>query len=324
MPALAIADFSAVFHKDRSRFEVDLSRSNLIEVLEAYADYKRHTSPNFENSSIIYNIREIQNRYLQVLMPEDITDIFYSAFRQWAGQRGMRKSSIGTYLGGIASALRWGTKHGVRVSSTFDEYKTHDTEEPHRVSLTADDISHIAYFDVNTIKCRADHKRTLEKVRDTFVIQTNLFCRFSDCERISRDNFDGHKFRIVQQKTGQKAVVDIDAYSVTPKLVMQLLEKYDYTIPYKGGINNYNKYLHELMSYIGGSFDEMVSFEERVNGEVVKATYKKRDLITSHTSRRSAITLAVQSSKTETEVRRCSGHTSAGRDSFRKYVVYSD
>lgn len=315
-------EFSSFFTQSRtSRFALDLSKSNLIEVLEAYAGHKRRTSPNYANESIIANLKRIQDNHLQVLFPEDVTDEFYSCFIAWGIAKGLKLSSIKTYCTAIKSALSWGSRYGCKLSASFDELSI-KAPEPHRVSLTIDEVSHIAFFDIDTLKCRSDHKKTLKRVRDAFVLQTNLFCRYSDLEKIGRDNFEGHVFSCVQQKTGGRAIVDIDRYSITPKLAFKILERYDYTCPYKGGIDNYNRYLHELLSYLGGSFDEDVVFEEKVGGKVIKRTYKRRDLIASHTSRRSAITLAVKNAKTETEVRRCSGHASAARDSFRRYIVY--
>lgn len=320
MEATALRTFTPQRER-KSRFIIDLSEASLIGVLQAYQDHKRKTSPGFTIEAVISNLKRVQDQCLLVLQPDDVTDEFYSYFIQYGTRQNLAMSSIKCYCCSIRTALSWGTKHGCPVSSSYDELNIRDSE-PHRVSLSADDVSHIAHYDCNTIKCRSDHRKTLERVRDSIVLQTNLFCRYSDLEKISRKNFTGHVFSYVQQKTGGKAVVDIDRYSVTPKLAMEILDRYGYTCPYKGGIDNFNRYLHELLGHIGGPFDEVVAFEEKINGVVVQKTYKRRELISSHCARRTAITIAVKTAQTETEVRRCSGHVSNGRDSFRKYIVY--
>ena len=58
------------------------------------------------------------------------------------------------------------------------------------------------------------YRRTLERVRDMFVLLCNLGQRYSDIRRISPENFERNLFRIIQQKTGNKAVVDIDRYAI--------------------------------------------------------------------------------------------------------------
>lgn len=302
------------------RIGFDLSNSNLIEVLQSYKLYKSRTTPR-QNIDYVIN-------YLEVLAgsdpfyPEDVDDIFYVDFIDLLTKNGLKESTISNYVHTIAGALEWGTKHGCPVSPSFKDFRIKDNE-PHTISLTRDEISNIAHFDINTIPCRAQHRRNLEKVRDAFVLQCNLFQRHSDMKRIDTDNFNGHIFSCIQQKTGNKARVDIDRYSVTPKLTYQILQKYDYKFPYKGSINNYNAYLHELLRHIGGDFNEDVVFEDRIDDEVRKVAIKKWKLCSSHTARRSAITIALQTAKTESEVRRCSGHFDKC-DSFQRYIRYTD
>lgn len=312
--------FEACFQKRVSRFEIDLSNSTLIQVLQSYQSHKRVNSPGYCNSYVVTSIRDIEKTYDQEIMPEDVTDIFYAAFIDYLFSKGLMYSTISMYCGAIRTALKWACKHRCRVSSTYDEFHV-PNHEPFRLSLTPDEISHIAHFDVSTIKTRSQHKRTLELVRDAFVLQANLFQRYSDMRHISADNFNNGIFTCVQQKTGNKAVVDIRRYSFTPDYAFYLLKKYNFSSPYKGNINNYNRHLHFLLSKIGGSFDNDVIFEEKRGDEVVKVVRKKWQVISSHCARRSSITNAVKTAPTETEVRFCSGHTASKSDSFRRYVV---
>lgn len=316
-------DFSACFEKRISRFEVDLSNSTLIEVLQSYQTSKQMNSTKYTLSHVMYNLREIERAYNQTLVPTDVTDIFYKCFIQYLfNVKHLEYSTISNYCGVLRTVLTWGCKHGCKVSSTFDEYKV-PKHEPRKISLTADDISHIAHFDVSTITKKPNQRRILEQVRDTFVLQANLFQRFSDMRHLSKDNFRNNIYSCIQQKTSNRAVVDINRYSFTPKLTFKILEKYNYECPYKGNINNFNRHLHFLLSHIGGSFDEDITFEEKQNGEIVKITKKKWEIISSHCARRSSITHAVQNAKTETEVRRCSGHVNH-QDAFQRYIVFND
>ena len=103
-------------------------------------------------------------------------------------------------------------------------------------------------------------------------------------------------------------MVDIDKYSVEPKTTYRILEQYNYEAPYKAGIGNYNSYLHILMKDIG--FTEPVRIEDRgVDGVLRSRMVPKYQLISSHTARRTAITINVIRGRNVHELRKCSGHS---------------
>ena len=170
-------------------------------------------------------------------------------------------------------------------------------------------MSRIAYFDVDRFYAdrRKDYRETMRRVRDMFVLSCNLFQRHSDMVRIEKSCFDRNIFRITQQKTGNQAVVDINKYAVDAKTTYRILERYNYEAPYKATIGNYNFYLHLLMKDIG--LDDPVRIEERVDGRLVTKNVPKWRLITSHTARRTAITVNVLRGHNIHGVKRCSGHT---------------
>lgn len=79
-------------------------------------------------------------------------------------------------------------------------------------------------------------------------------------------------FTIFQQKTGNKARVDIDKMSIDKKTTYYILEKYNYNAPIKGDISNYDKYLKQLLKYIG--FNEIIKKECKINGYVQTKYYE--------------------------------------------------
>lgn len=177
-------------------------------------------------------------------------------------------------------------------------------------TMSADEVSRVAYFDIDRFYAdrRKDFRNTMHKVRDMFVLSCMLYQRHSDMVRIEPACFERNVFRIVQQKTGNLAVVDIDRYSIEPKTAYRILERYGHTAPYKGDIGNYNFYLHQLMKDVG--LDDPVRIEERgADGKMVAVTKPKWQLVSSHTARRTAITVGVLRGHNIHALRRCSGHT---------------
>ena len=112
---------------------------------------------------------------------------------------------------------------------------------------------------------------------------------------------------IVQQKTGNLAVVNIDKYAIDAKTTYRILDQYDYRAPYIADIGNYNARIHVLMKDIG--FNELVRIEEKVSGTMVAKTFPKWKLISSHTARRTAVTVNVLRGHNVHDLKRCSGHS---------------
>lgn len=317
MPALSIAapsvaqsDFKSYLQNSLANpFTVDLKDYTLIEVILACAKIKSKRHPNYHKNiaSLLHNIRTLESEYRVTIRPIQVTDIFWGHFIAFCQNRGLKCSSIGTMCNQLKAILSWATKYNVTVAPTYadvDPPKSANQE----IALTADDVSRITYFDIDLFYAdrRKDFRETMRAVRDMFILSVCLYQRHSDMIRISPECFDRNTFHITQQKTGNLAVVNIDKFSVNPKVAYRLLEKYNYTAPYKAEIGNYNSKLHELMRDIG--FNDQVRVEERVDGKLVTTTVPKWKMITSHTARRTAITIGVLRGHNVHSLRKCSGH----------------
>ena len=150
----------------------------------------------------------------------------------------------------------------------------------------------------------------------------NLGQRYSDLVRIAPDNFKKGQFSIVQQKTGNRCTMNINALSIESQVVWEILEKYDYKAPYTGDINNFNSYLHELLFNIGEGFLEEIPIENKINGVIVRETKKKYQLISSHSARRSFATINTLRNIPRGKILRATGHSS--EKAFTRYICYDE
>ena len=304
-------DFRAYLEKSlRDPFVINLEELSLMEVIRACIRSKTRLHPNYEASigGLVYNLGILEQKYRVTLMPVQVTDIFWGYFISFCQGRGLKASTIDTMCGQLRSILNWAVKYNATVSPSYGDFCV-PKARIQEIALTTDEVSRIAYFDVDRFYAdrRKDYRETMRRVRDMFVLSCNLFQRHSDMVRIEKSCFDRNIFRITQQKTGNQAVVDINKYAVDAKTTYRILERYDYEAPYKATIGNYNFYLHQLMKDIG--LDDPVRIEERVDGKLVTENVPKWRLITSHTARRTAITVNVLRGHNIHGVKRCSGHT---------------
>lgn len=315
MKSLALANY---FANDQSVFDVDLHGLSLLECLEKFQEYKRKTS---EKASKAYNciklhIAQMEKDYNTIIKPQQITDVFWSMFIPTLINKGLKPSYISCLCSQMTNLLKWSSKHNAVVSSTYEDYQTPQASVL-RLALTADEVSWCFHFGINTIKCRSDKKRTLERVRDMFVLSCNLGQRHSDMVRISKDNFERGIFKITQQKTGNVAVVDIEKMAIDKKTTYAILEKYNYTAPYIADISHYEKHLKDLFRAIG--LTDTIKTECKINGVITTELKRKCDHISAHDSRRTFASINYYRDVPKRLIMEATGHKS--ESSFSLYCV---
>lgn len=310
-PAQPMAGFrSYLEHSLRDPFTLNLDGCSLMEVICAAKKAKSRLHPNYPASigGLVYNLQILEHDYRVELQPVQVTDVFWGYFIEFCQARGLKASTINTMCSQLRSILNWAVKYNATVSPTYNDFEVRRPRNQ-EIALTADEVSRVAYFDVDMYYAgrRADYRNTMKKVRDMFVLSCNLYQRYSDMVRIEPSCFDRNLFRITQQKTGNLACVDLNRYTIDAKTTYRILEAYDYRAPFTGDIGNYNHYLHILMKDVG--LDETVRIEERQQGRMVARNVPKWKLISSHTARRTAITVNVLRGHNIHALKRCSGHT---------------
>ena len=316
-----IADFRACLeHSLRDPFTLNLKDCTLIEVIRACTKAKSTIRPKYAEGtqSLIYNLELLQSQYHIVLYPVQVTDVFWGYFIAFLQDRGLRATSIATLCSKLRSVLNWAVKYNATVSPTYSDILIPSTRHQ-GVALTADEVSRITYFDVERFYRgrRSDFRDTMNNIRNLFVLSCNLGQRYSDCVRIEPTCFERNIFSIVQQKTGNRAVVNIDKLAIEPKTTYRILEQYGYNAPFKGTIGNYNFYLHQLMKDIG--LTDMVREEEKIGGKIVTRVVPKYERISSHVGRRSFVSINVLRGRNIMDIRRATAHTDTR--AFQGYVV---
>lgn len=322
MENLSFEDFANYLSKPTGNSFLDLSNCNLIECIEEMIKVKSYMSVSCRkhHSCLVHNLTSIQEDFGCVLTPMHVTDVFWNYFLSYLiNRKNLSLSTIKTLCSQLKTALQWASRHNAKVSDTYDIIKIppycHE-----QIALTPDEVSHIYHFDIRAISRRKQYVKHLERVKDMFVLSCNLGQRFSDMVRIDKSCFDRNVFNILQQKTGSYARVDIERMSLDRNTTYAILDKYGYRCPVTTDISCYDKYLKQLLKYIGKEFSFQVKREKKINGIVETEFYPKWKLICSHTARRTFITNNVLRGYNSLEIMRASGHKTYS--SFEKYLCY--
>lgn len=301
--------------------QLDLSNATLMQCIDELIKMKTRLSPNYGKNfgCLKFNLDKIQEQFGCILMPHQITEVFWHNFIPYLIHNGLALSTITTLCSQLRTALSWSSRFGARINPTYDLIKI-PSYCHQQIALTPDEVSHIYHFDISQLRFRPQYKKRLTQIRDMFVLSCNLGQRHSDMVRIDKSCFDRNIFTILQQKTGMRAKVYLDRMCIDLKTVYTILEKYNYEAPYKGDISNLNKGLKELLRIIG--FSEEIKRETRINGHIQTEFIPKWKMISSHTARRTFATINIMRGHNANEIRRATGHKTD--TAFDKYIWYYD
>ena len=315
-------------------FSLDLSNCTLIECINKMCEIKQRSHPKIKKNyqMLINKLEYIEQQFGCKIMPAMISGVFWNHFIPFLSEQGLKYSTIGHVKANLITTLNWSSKYGVKLNPSYNEVDI-PNYIPSKISLTPDEISHIYHFKIGqcetynfrlkkVAKLRKNKINTLEKVRDMFVLGCNLGQRYSDLIRISPENFRNGQFSIVQQKTGNKCFVPINSLSIDNRITFSILEKYNYHAPYSGNINNYNRYLHQLLYCIGEEFLEEVHIDNKINGVITRETMQRYQLISSHSARRSFATINTLRNIPRSKILRATGHSS--EKAFVRYICYDE
>lgn len=319
------SDFGAFLSNPQSELSLNLANASMLDVISHYEAFKRRVNPAYDCDALRFNITQLQDAFHCTIVPKQINDIFYSYFISYLRNRNLAYSTISTYCSYMRSILKWGIRHNCPVSATYDCFDIPKTKTD-KVYLTPDQISHIYHFDVRSIEhseVRKAHTsyNILERVKDHLVLSCSLGQRFSDMSRIQPEHFDvtRTRFTIVQQKTGNRANINIPEWAIDRNVVYNILTKYEYHAPYKDNISNYNKFVKFLLKSIGCEFLEDVVSEQKIDGEIKHISKPFYKMVSSHTARRTFVCYHLIQGRREIDIRKCTGHQDAR--SFSAYDV---
>lgn len=236
-------------------------------------------------------------------------DVLFS-FQQYLLSEGYRNVSVNKVIKDLRWFFRWAEKKNLISDRNVIDYRTKlkDVENKTVVFLTWDEFQNVYEYKPN--------EKYLERVKDVFVFQCATGLRYADLYALRRNQIDGDTISVVTSKTANHTRIDFNRYS------REVYEKYkecvfedNRALPVLSN-QKYNDYLKELCKEAGITSKITIAYKQ--GGKTVTNECEKWEKISSHSGRRTFVSLSLYLGATPEEVMKISGHHSY--DMMQRYI----
>lgn len=271
------------------------------------------TSTRAANTKRNYNqaLRDLQEyeKAKKTKLIFDRIDIdFYNDFIIFLQSKNYSPNTVGTQIKVLKTFMNEAYERNLHKNTDYKKKAfTKPSEETKNIYLNEKELAEIYQLDLSANK-KLDH------VRDWFLIGAYTGLRFSDLERLSKNNINGNVIEIKAKKTSQNVVIPLHS------VVKSILEKYDYLLPKVISNQKFNEYIKEVAKR--AKIEEDVFTEETKGTLKIRKTEKKYNLVSAHTARRSFATNAFIAGVPTIQIMKMTGHKT--ERVFLNYIKISE
>jgi len=252
------------------------------------------------------NIKEVLEEFEKSskykLTFSSINEDFYIAFVKYSRKTLKHKdNTLGRNIGFIQTFMNWAGSKGLHHNYTFKRFEKPKSETD-EIALSIEELDHLFEFDLSK-------KPSLERVRDVFIFGCTTGMRYSDFSKITSENIRNNHIYRNSQKQKNNLGIPLNKYSKS------ILEKYDYSLP-KISSQKFREYIKDACQLAGFNKDTIKTTyrgSERIEEKL--PMYKR---ISTHTARRTFITVSLDKGMRPEIVMSITGHKSYS--SFKKYI----
>jgi len=235
---------------------------------------------------------------------------FYEKFRDYSF---LERKTLNNYFGKLIAIIKtfmnWAHERNYHNNEDFRRFKK-PQDDIEVICLTLDELMKLYKHDFSS--------KRLEHVRDFYCFGCFTGLRFSDIKKLDTSHIfeDYIKFTVVKTRS-------IDHSVALNRFAKEILAKYRGTI-YEPiptiSSQKFNEYIKECCSIV--KIDTPTTITRYIGQKRIDKTYKKYELITSHTARKTFVTTSLYLGMSETGVKQNTGHKDDR--SFRRYVNATD
>lgn len=261
------------------------------------------------------NLRALEKKQRTVFDFRSFDQTMADRITSYMREQGYADSTIATGIGKLRRILLYAKES--KAVKEVNRFKTSAKAiDPGTIYLTTDEIMRI--YEVakrGEFSYREDKRKMMRDVAFYFVLGTQLGLRSVDLS-ISKGNLvkneKGVFLNMKNQKTTSAVLIPVSA------LALEILQRYDWSLP-KLSYETARRHLPEIAKM--AEIAEEVIYRSVVDGRIVETTYKKYELVSPHTMRRSWATNLIKSGANPMDVMRVGGWKNW--DSFQRYLRMS-
>jgi integrase len=260
---------------------------------KAAKEWSEATIKRYQNIRNILEKFEAAKKYK--LTFSNINDSFHREFTNYCMDD--LKHINNTYsrnLGLFKTFMFWAKKKKFTYNDAFIEFRKVERVITNQIALTIEDLNKLMQHEFKSLK--------LEKVRDVFVFACVTGMRFGELSLITKTNVTDSYIILKEDKDETKEAREIPLTSISRFLLL----KYDYILPL---IENQkqNKYIKEVFEEL--KYNHKVQKVTTKGKENIKEDMFFYDRISTHTARRTFITMMKRQGKSDKLIASITGHT---------------
>lgn len=300
----------------KDEFDVEFKRTKAIsnkffEVYDIFLGLKKNDYTEDANSATTikryeYNKKllfDFQQHSKKQLHFNQINSAFYNELVEYCiTQKKHSSNTLRRNIGLLKTFLYWALENNHTYKNDFQKFKSPKAQQTDEVALTLDQVKEVFEFDLS-------NNPRLEKVRDLFVFGCATGMRISNYSNVQKKDISNGFIKVRDKKNPDKNLeVPLNDFST------YLLKKYDYKLPYLSN-QKFNDYIKEIFELIG--YNQEVKKSIKIGKEIIDEVSPLYERISSHTARRSFITIMKNNKIPDKIIMGYTGHKSL--EVFNKY-----
>lgn len=232
---------------------------------------------------------------------------FYELFTSYLFSKGQTNNTVGTNISRLKRFLDWSTDMGFNSNLSYKErgFKAIESETEF-ICLTEKELFEIYELDLS-------NNKRLHNVREAFCFGCFTGLRFSDIEKLRIEDIKEDELKITIQKTRETISIPLSEYA------REILTRNNFNLPVISNQKT-NDYLKELGKL--AKINEPVKLVRFRGATRIEETDSKYNLISTHTARRTFVTLCLEKGMRPEVVMSITGHKSY--KNFKKYIKLTD
>lgn len=286
---------------------------SLLNIFNQFIEKSRLTKkPNTVKSYVTtFNKLLAYEKYKKKQLTFDSFDIsFYGEFQDFLiKEYNLLNNTIGGIFKEIKVFLNYATDHGFNKKLTFKKYKAHK-EDADIIYLTEEELLKILNTDFKG--------KTINNVRDYFCFACFTGLRYSDIANLSKENIKNGFIVLRTEKTKDTLMIPLNTYA------KQILERNNNDIDMVFNDVLSNQKTNEYLKQIGkmAEINEDVILTQYSGATKVETRQPKYNFISTHTARRTFVTLSLEKGMRPEIVMQITGHKNYS--TFKKYIKLTD